>query len=126
MRWTFLHTPTYTQILALIVNRAPAGGRLVISCAGRGCPYAKRVITVAKLKACKPKAGHRCNTQLTRTFDLTTPFKKHRLMPGTRLIIEVLKKGYIGKYYRFTIAAKAAPKIQILCVQPGKKPGVGC
>jgi uncharacterized protein YukE len=126
MRWTFLHTPTYTQVLALIVNRAPTGGRLVITCAGRGCPYKKRVITVVKAKACKPKAGHRCNAQLARTFDLTAPFKKHRLMPGTQLVIQVLKKGYIGKYYRFTIAAKAAPKIQILCVQAGKKPGVGC
>ena len=126
MRWTFLHTPTYTQILALIVNRAPTGGRLVITCAGRGCPYKNRVITVVKAKACKPKAGHRCNAQLARTFDLTAPFKKHRLMPGTRLVIEVLKKGYIGKYYRFTIAAKAAPKIQITCIAAGKKPGVGC
>jgi hypothetical protein len=126
MRWTFLHTPTYTQILALIVNRAPTGGRLVISCTGRGCPYKKRVINVAKAKACKPKKGHPCKAQLARTFDLTAPFKKHRLAPGTRLVIEVLKTGYTGKYYSFTIAAKAAPKIQIMCVAAGKKPGVGC
>jgi hypothetical protein len=98
----------------------------VITCTGRGCPYAKRVIRVAKPKACKPRAGHRCNTPLARTLDLTAAFKKHRLMPGTRLVIEVLKTGYIGKYYRFTFASKAAPKIQILCVAAGKKPGVGC
>jgi Bacterial Ig-like domain (group 3) len=97
MRWTFLHTPTYTQILALVVNRAPTGGHLVISCTGRGCPYKKRVINVAKAKACKPKKGHPCKTQLARTFDLTAPFKKHRLAPGTRLVIEVLKTGYTGK-----------------------------
>jgi hypothetical protein len=126
MRWTFLHTPAYTSVLALVVNRAPTGGSLVITCTGRGCPYKKRVIKVAKLKACRPTAKHRCNTQLARTVDLTPAFKRSRLAPGTRLIIEVVKTGWVGKYYKFSVTPKL-PVIRIDCLAPGaKRPGVGC
>jgi hypothetical protein len=127
MRWTFLHAASYTKVLSLVVIGAPSGGRVITSCAGRGCPYNKRVITVIKPPACKPTSRHRCRQPPSGTLDLIAPFRNSRLEIGTRLIVEVVKRGWVGKYYEFTVQARVGPAVQISCLAPGgSHPGVDC
>jgi hypothetical protein len=127
MRWSFLHSASYTKVLSLVVSRAPSGGRVISSCNGHGCPYRQRVITVANPKPCKSTASRHCAPPPPGTLDLTPPFRDRRLAVGTRLVIEVARSGRVGKYYEFTMDARSAPSVQIACLAPGgSKPGVGC
>jgi hypothetical protein len=59
--------------------------------------------------------------------DLTRQVAGHHLRIGTRLIVEVLRSGFIGKYYRFSVRPKSGPLVQISCVvSDSSEPGDGC
>jgi hypothetical protein len=41
--------------------------------------------------------------------------------------VQILRPGWIGKYYLFTMRAGRGPKIKISCLAPGRTaPGRGC
>jgi hypothetical protein len=111
LEWSFAFTTKFTRITSLAVNGAPAGGKVILQCSGRGCPYRMRTVQV----------NHR------RMVNLAGPFRKHRLKPRTRLTVEIMQSGLIGKYFRFTIRSGRVPAIVTSCLAPGgSKPGVGC
>jgi hypothetical protein len=59
--------------------------------------------------------------------NLRPRFRNRRLRVGSQIVIEVLRPGYVGKYYRFTIRDRRGPRTEIDCIGPGsKRPGVGC
>ncbi|MGI8412324.1 MAG: Ig-like domain repeat protein [Solirubrobacteraceae bacterium] len=131
MQWTFFHTPSYTKVLALLVNHAPVGGRVLVTCQGRGCPFAKLATAVtAVTRRCAPHGKHgsrTCATRRPRTVNLLSRFRDHRLRPGARFIVELIRPGSIGKHYHFAILAGRAPRVEIRCLAPGRsRPGVGC
>jgi Bacterial Ig-like domain (group 3) len=111
MQWTFHYTPSYTTVLALVVNGAPVGATVLVKCHGGGCPFAKRANAVKKHKP----------------VNLMLSFRRKRLRAGTQITVELSRPHWIGKDYRFTIRARHAPRIQIDCLAPaGSRPGVGC
>jgi hypothetical protein len=123
MQWTFFHTSTYSQTLALIVNGAPPGATVRLKCRGGGCPFAARKIAVGGTKGCGSKPGHRCGGHSA--IDLAQWLSGAQLSVGTRITVEIVKPGWIGKQYVFTVRAGRAPGVQIACLGRGQTAGGG-
>ena len=125
MQWTFHYTPTYTQVRALVLDAVPPGATVLLKCRGHGCPFAKRVIVADKRKPCGPKGRHRCATH--GVIDLAPRFRQQHLVPGVRITVEIIKAGWVGEYYRFTMRARHRPRVWFACTAPGTtSPGAPC
>jgi Invasin, domain 3/Bacterial Ig-like domain (group 3) len=125
MQWTFRLTHSYTTVLSLKLNGAPAGTSVGLSCQGGGCPFARRAITVHKLSSCPAKT--KCRRHRIRTVNLAQALVNHRLRAGAHLVVAITRPGWIGKRYLFAIRANRWPHVQIACLAPGAaRPGVGC
>jgi hypothetical protein len=125
MQWTFAFGPTSTDVVSLVVNGASPGGSVVVRCHGHGCPFGKRVIAVTKTRKCGRNGKRRCLTH--GKVDLTRALRGHSLRVGTRINVQIVRRGWIGRYYSFTIRPRQQPSITIACLAPGKtRPGVGC
>ncbi len=125
MQWTFYYTPSYTKVLALVVNGASPGATVLVNCHGRGCPFVRRANAVTKTRPCGAKGKRRCPTH--GRINLTPALQNHRLRVGARINVEVVRPGWIGKYYMFTVRSGRGPRVQISCLAPrGNRPGVGC
>jgi hypothetical protein len=124
MLWTFAFRPTYTKILAFSVNAAPVGATVVVKCNGSGCPFAKRSTPVRR---CRSTPSNACKQEASATIGLEASFRRRRLHVGTGVSVQILRPGWIGKYYLFTMRAGRGPKIKISCLAPGRTvPGRGC
>jgi adhesin/invasin len=128
MQWTFLFTPSYTKVLALVVDSAPFGSSVVIQCKGGGCPFTKRSLPVNKPKPCHRTSKHKCSPpSRSGTIHLLARFRGHHLQVGARIMVKVVRPHWIGKYYAFVMRARRAPQVQVACLAPGSsRPGVGC
>jgi hypothetical protein len=124
MRWSFYYTPTYTNVLTLLVTGASPSASVTVTCQGKGCPYARRSITVPKRMRCGAKGKALCPTS---SVDVAIGFRKRRLAVGAKVTVVVSRPSYIAKYYAFTIRARQGPSAVVSCVAPGRtQPGVGC
>lgn len=125
MQWTFHFTPTYTQVLAMVINGLPGGSTVQMQCRGHGCPFAHRARSVSSSARCS-RRGHGRRACPVR-YSLTGTFAGRRLGVGTALTIMLVRPQYIGKYYRFTVLARRQPRVQISCLAvDSTRPGVGC
>ncbi len=124
MYWTFGFSPAYTKIISLGVHGAPVGGKVLVLCHRRGCPFAKRTITVKNPRRCGKKGRPKCTAR--RTVDLTSLFARHHLAIKTYVVVEITRTGWNGKYYKFVVRAGKGPSSSIGCLPPGAgRPG-GC
>ncbi len=111
MQWSFYYTPAFTQVLALMVDGAPPRGNVLVWCHGNGCPFGRRAIPTGKATPCGPQGRRHC---LSRgPIDLTHLFRRSHLAPGTRIRVEIIKPGWIGKNYLFTVIARHGPIVRI-------------
>ena len=126
MQWTFNYSPSYTKVLALVVNGLPPNSTVSVTCHGRGCPIARRLATMARSKRCQsPQKNGKCPG--LKTVSLTPAFQNRRLRPGTRISVKITRPGWIGKSYTFTTRAARRPIIQVGCLAPGStRPSTGC
>lgn len=111
LSWTFYYNPHYTRILALMVDHAPKGATVLVSCAGKGCPFSTHALAV---------------TGSARTADISPLFRSRRLKPGAEIVVSVRRSGWIGKRYTFKVRAAHPPRLGISCHASGIRPGVGC
>lgn len=128
MQWSFSFTPAYARVVALMLNGA-AHTRVLVTCHGGGCPFARRVFPTTVRTRCRRKKHGRCRqtTRSLRTLNLAHPFGGRQLAAGARIAIAITRPGWIGKYYAFTIRPGSTPRIQISCLAPGAtRPGKGC
>ncbi len=123
IQWRWYFHPHYTSLLSLVIAGAAVGSRVVEICHGAGCPFARHVVA-AKIERCRRTHRHSCGTS---ALDLAAAFHGRRLAAGDRLIIEILRTGWVGKYYAFQIRPARKPATRITCLAPGgSHPGVGC
>jgi PKD repeat protein len=94
--------------LQILSVRAQPTVRISVRCLGRGCPR-KEVRTILK---------HGTGMRI-KQFERTLP-------AGVRLEVRVTRLGWIGKYTKFTIRKRAAPRRVDLCVGPVSKRPVKC
>ncbi|HWD73731.1 MAG TPA: Ig-like domain-containing protein [Solirubrobacteraceae bacterium] len=125
MQWSFAYTPSYTKILTLVVNGAPAGSTVLVKCVGQGCPYVRHATAVRAQSRCGGKGKRSCSADPS--LNLRRGFEQRLLLPGTTITVMISRPGWIGKRYTFGIRARRGPRIRISCVAPGgTRPGVGC
>jgi Invasin, domain 3 len=126
MQWSFYYTPRYTVVQALALSGSVGGSIITIRCHGRGCPFGTRSAALAGSRQCVTKGRQRqCST--TVNYNLASSFRGKRLRAGALVTINVVRRGWIGKYYAFKIRPGRGPKLQISCLAPGgSEPGVGC
>jgi Invasin, domain 3/Bacterial Ig-like domain (group 3) len=121
MTWSFSFTPHYTMVRQLRVQGAPSGAKVLIRCSGKGCPFHRRTTNVTH--GCAAKSKQKCG----RTILLESRFGKHHLAVGSRIVVEVVRPNWIGKYYSFTMRSGLGPRVKIACLAPGQnRPAVGC
>jgi hypothetical protein len=128
MTWRFGWTRRYTIVESLTAHAVPKGAYVELSCRGRGCPFAQhRSATVASHTRCH---GKKCTTRLTRegtTVSLTGLFKGRRLDVGAHISVRIVKAGWVGKSFLFTVRDDRAPSVTVACLAPGSSdPGKGC
>jgi hypothetical protein len=125
MQWSFYFTPRYTSVRALSVNGVSTAASVVVTCRGRGCPFATDIASIPKPRACGHRGRPKCPT--SGTVNLALAFRRHRLRVGATIAVFIRRPGWIGKYYSFAIRPRTGPRIQISCLTPGStRPGVGC
>jgi hypothetical protein len=110
MQWAFYFTPRYTTVRTLVVNGAP-GARVAVTCLGHGCPFASRAASLTQGKRCGRKAKRSC--LVPGTLDLSPSFAGSHLGVGARITVSIIRPGWIGKSYRFTVRARRGPRVQI-------------
>lgn len=126
-QWIFGYTPRYSRLVSLLLNGASLGTKVIFTCQGHVCPFAKLTSTLSGGVRCTPTGKHHCGPHSKGPLDLAGPFHRHRLMVGTRITVEIRRSGWIGKFYSFLIRAGQGPQVRISCLAPGvSKPGVGC
>ena len=126
MQWSFYFTPRYTLVRTLALKGPTGGGMITIRCHGGGCPFVTRNGQLALSRHCVTMGKQRrCIT--TVNYNVARSFRGRRLRAGALVVIKVMRRGWIGKYYAFKIRSGRGPQLQISCLPPGgTKPGVGC
>jgi hypothetical protein len=115
--WTFDYLRSYSRVLELQLHGVPVPALVLVSCQGRGCPFRRRALVARRAKYCKATGPRRCAA--TRTVDLAKVFGQRHLRAGTKITIEISRRYWIGKYFRFTIQPRDAPTVQVACLEPG-------
>jgi Big-like domain-containing protein len=111
MQWAFYFTPKYTLVRNLVVNGVAPGAKVVVRCQGHGCPFATRATVLTNGKRCGRKAKRSCLPP--GTLNLTNSFTGRHLAVGARVTVSIIRPGWVGKSYRFTVRARRGPRVQI-------------
>jgi hypothetical protein len=95
----------YTKVINLKVFGAPAGAKILLSCATkkRGCKFKSKTIAV----------------KTARTLQLAKLLRKAKLRRNAVVTVRVSKPGYISAVFRFTIRIRKDPVKKTLCSPPG-------
>jgi hypothetical protein len=108
-QWAF--NSSFTQARTFTVKDVPAGGVVRLKCTP---PKGKK-------KACPFKTKRRESVRGAKKMNFLSAFKKRKLPVGTKIEVRVTKKESIGRVIRFTTRSNKIPRVQTLCLAPGKK-----
>gem|GEM_PF-2723965 len=98
---TLTASATTTNLDALYVTHAPAGGRVETICDGASCPF------------------HRHSRRLGRSYDRLELIEAElHLAVGARLEVLVTKPGWIGRGRSLVMRSKAEPRSHFFCIGP--------
>jgi hypothetical protein len=111
--FTWKFNNRYTVAEQLTISSLPAKPKVLVSCRGGGCPFAKKTFS---LKA-KSK---------TRKLQLAPKLKQAHLRPKARLQIEITAANAVGKVLTFTIVSNDVPKLAVSCLVPGARKPTAC
>jgi hypothetical protein len=129
IEWTFNWFSKYTIVESFNVTAIPPGGVVEVVCDGKGCPFKLTKLTpLAQRTKCR---GSHCPPSSSTTspsrLSVGQIFKHRHLRPGTVITVRVLKAGWVGRTFSFTVMANHRPKHGSNCLAPGStQPGQGC
>jgi hypothetical protein len=123
----FSVTPRSTRrytVLRMVVYCAPTGSQVLVTCRGRGCPFARKSLTVFATVPCGRHKRRRCPTNGTLHLE---SFANRRLRVGARVTIAIVRQGWNGVFYVISITRRGAHMAKA-CLAPGATvPGLeGC
>ena len=101
--WATARDGSGTVARTLRVRDVPAGGRVVLRCAGRGCEFGRRVARVSAVG----------------TAGLKKLLRGRRLKAGAVVEVRVTAAGFVGKVTRFRMRRARVPVKTSLCLAPG-------
>jgi hypothetical protein len=105
-------TRTHARLLTLVVHNAPRGARIVLTCAGRGCP--------------SKKAQRRTVTRELQRVVLHRPFRRARLRFGTRLRLTINAAETVRRTYSYVVKRGQLPTKKTTCRAPGERRAQTC
>jgi len=127
MEWTFgwSTTGSWTKVQSLQVLGIPPGGVVEVVCRGHGCPFASRRVTPgAQRTSCRSR---RCGHANPATHvDLAHLFKGRHLPGGLVISVRVVKAGWVGRLYTFTLRAGRNPLHTQTCLAPNSTQPTHC
>jgi virginiamycin B lyase len=130
MTWSFGWTRRYTTVRSLVVRGIPAGGVVEVTCRGRGCAFEhwRSDAHNRQPTSCKRR---RCTVRSPRIVDgmanLSSLFESSHIGVHARMVVNIIKPGWIAKSFVFTIRADRPPRVQITCLGAGpSNPQGGC
>jgi streptogramin lyase len=133
MTWTFGWTRKFTLVESLVAHGVPRGGKVEVVCHGHGCPFSHHTsATVASHHSSHHTCqGRKCKKPKPRPqgpeVSLTSLFKGRHLGVGATISMRIVKSGWIGKSFVFTMRSGQTPHVQVSCLAPGSTtPGKGC
>jgi virginiamycin B lyase len=118
VKWKFARARRYLVVERMQVTDIPPGAWLEVMCNGRGCPFARtRIVPGAHRRA----ACHHARCRLARRpssdhMSIQSLFDGRRLRVGTRIVVDILKAGWVGKSFAYTVRENAKPGERIACV----------
>jgi PKD repeat protein len=92
----------------LLRVRAPADTTVVVTCKGKSCPKKKRAVKQSEGRPLRFKKFERS------------------YRPGTKIVITVMRPGFVGRHTTYTMRRGAGPKRVNLCMVPGAKKPSAC
>jgi hypothetical protein len=105
-------TRTSARLLTLVVHNAPKGARIVLTCAGRGCPF--------------KKARRRTVSRELQRVVLDRPFRRARLRFGTKLRLTITAAETVGRTYSYVVKRGQLPTKKTTCRAPGEARAQTC
>jgi len=124
LTWRFGWSRNYTLVRSLVVHSIPAGAHVEVACYGHGCPF-PATRTVASLVRTRCHGRRSCGKQPVRraqSVNIGAIFKDRHLAVRARIVVSVLRSGWIGKEFAFRMRANREPASKISCVYP-QSPG---
>jgi hypothetical protein len=109
----------FARLLEMTVARVPEDSTVRITCAGKGCPFAKAK-TLRFKKAKKVEQIAKLFTRKVRKKRLPA-----QLRVGAKVTVEISTATAIGRWFAFTIRPKSI-KPENGCLAPGARRHVGC
>jgi RTX calcium-binding nonapeptide repeat (4 copies) len=77
-------------------------------------------------RACPFKSKRRESVRGAKQISFRKAFKRRRLPVGTVIEVRVTRRSWVGKVIRFKVRSGKRPKVQTLCVNPGKRKARKC
>ena len=110
VEWSFGWGRSFTVVESLSLHAVTAGAHVEVLCRGARCPFKVADVTpVAHSSNCR---AHRCGPHGNATGSealLGRLFKGRHLQPGTVIMVRVIKPGWVGRLYVFTVRANTRP-----------------
>jgi Divergent InlB B-repeat domain/Putative metal-binding motif len=98
-----------TRLPRAVVSRVPKGGKVVVTCKGKGCTFKSRKVKVKRGKA-----------------NLSRLLGRMKLGKKAKLTVTVSAPGYASRIFRLTMRPPKAPKRVNSCRKPGAKRTYHC
>ncbi|HEY1567761.1 MAG TPA: hypothetical protein VGF68_12120, partial [Solirubrobacteraceae bacterium] len=91
-------------------TRLPTGSKVLLSCHGHGCPFAKKTFAA-------PKSGK---------LELAPALHKRHLSPHSTVTIQITAPNEVGEVVVFTIVSGKSPTETFRCLPPGTHTPTAC
>lgn len=118
VKWKFARGRRYLVVEQMQVTGIPPGAWLEVACNGRGCPFAHtRIVPGAHGHAtCRHARCRSTRGRSSNHMSIQSLFDGRRLRVGTRIVVDILKAGWVGKSFAYTVRENAKPGERIVCV----------
>jgi streptogramin lyase len=108
--YTWAFGKSFSFATELTFTRLPTGSKVLLSCHGHGCPFAKKTFAA-------PKSGK---------LELAPALHKRHLSPHSTVTIQITAPNEVGEVVVFTIVSGKSPTETFRCLPPGTHTPTAC
>jgi hypothetical protein len=121
MTWVFDWSPRYTIVKSLVIHAMPSGATVGVTCHGHGCAFrhTRASLTKRSARCSHPWCKRRNSPPRQDGLDLAPLFKGNSLVVGTTISVSIVKSGWVGKAFKFTVRLNRPPSVRVGCLPVG-------